>query len=221
MDNMAGNSENDFADCTSDKRTDSRIDSGTDNAEMPTIVDMLNADIDSSDVYETLERSIAALEATRDIGQTLAKLFSAAVPGREQLIEKQKEYTEERRNRRKRHWAESIRSTHKNLTGEGGNRVKVTSGRICEDLFWGKDRMTAIENARPSDLKVIELFDLADYLGIPPMLLIGETTEREEYARELFNSLTCEQQDTCLALMKSIAGSGQTASDGSASETGI
>ena len=104
---------------------------------------------------------------------------------------------EKRRSERVARWAESIRETHANLFDEDGTRVKVTSQHICEMLGWSKNRMANIESHN-SDLKVWELFSLADLFKMPPMLLIGETSKQEEALLSMFRELTEEQRASLL-----------------------
>jgi hypothetical protein len=156
---------------------------------------------DNPSVYAKLIESASVGKAIASMAQSIMfpaqeiidSFFRPTLP-KEQA---EKIIIEKRRSERVARWAESIRETHANLFDEDGNRVKVTSQHICEMLGWSKNRMANIESHN-SDLKVWELFSLADLFKMPPMLLIGETSKQEEALLSMFRELTEEQRASLL-----------------------
>ncbi len=169
---------------------------------------------DNPSVYAKAIESVSAGKAfasiieSASVGKALTSMAQSIMFPAQEIIDSffrptlpkeqaEKIIIEKRRSERVARWAESIRETHANLFDEDGNRVKVTSQHICEMLGWSKNRMANIESHN-SDLKVWELFSLADLFKMPPMLLIGETSKQEEALLSMFRELTEEQRASLL-----------------------
>ena len=106
-------------------------------------------------------------------------------------------------------WGDSIKRRCNDLRFPGGGESEYRLLKEDLSLFmysnygWSKSRLTEIGQAKEkkSPLTVLELFELSEVLGVPPMRVIGEMTDDEERLLSYWHAMSDSQRDALLKLL--------------------
>ncbi|MEE8717007.1 MAG: hypothetical protein SOI24_08220 [Coriobacteriales bacterium] len=110
---------------------------------------------------------------------------------------------ERARRERSARWGESIGRYRRKLWKENPDFTQENVAAFLD--MGGKKRLSQIEHAErgKAPLTVLELFALSDLLGVPPMQLIGETTDAEERLLGHWRAMSDGQRDALMRLLDS------------------
>ena len=119
------------------------------------------------------------------------------------LKKEYKKYVREKKAERQKRWSSSISATIKDrLINTKSEHIGVTYKEISGRTGISVTRLSNIATGSGADLRVWELFAIADDLNISPMSLIDETTYEEDLLLEMYRSMDRNAQKSFLTMME-------------------